>query len=61
MKKIGLCKQSGKNTVTAYDEKGSVLWVKTGILVGYTSDTVSIKSGVIISVYDSRGGCKFRK
>ena len=60
MKKISTCKQDG-NSVRVYDERGSLMVSRMGILVGYTTDTVSIKQGSRVCVYDTRGSLKFSK
>ena len=41
--------------VYAYNSNGGVLWSKTGILLGYTSDTVTIKMGLTTYVFGERG------
>lgn len=57
---IAAVKQSGNN-VWAYNEKGFVLFNKCGLLVGYTSETVSVKLNSIVWTYDSSGRCLFGK
>lgn len=50
------------NSVWVYDETGKVLFNKYGELVGYTSNTISIKSDSgTVWTYDSNGRCLFGK
>ena len=59
---IASAKQDG-STVRVYNEKGSQLFSKTGILVGFTSSTVSIKdkSGSTVRTFNEKGGQLFSK
>jgi predicted nucleic acid-binding protein len=53
-RKIALALQRN-SAVYAYDAKGSVLFYKYGVLLGYTQDTVSVKQRATIYVYDATG------
>ena len=56
---IALAKQNG-NSVWVYDEHGLRIFNKIGTLVGYTSETVSIKSrSGTVWVYDYTGRTLF--
>ena len=57
---IGSAKQQGTN-VMVYNEPGGFMFNKTGNLVGYTSDTVTVKQGGTTYVYGERGEIKFTK
>lgn len=57
---IGSAKQQGTN-VMVYNESGGFMFNKTGNLVGYTSDTVTVKQGGTTYVYGERGEIKFTK
>ena len=57
---IGYAEQKG-STVYVYSQTGVYLWSKYGTLIGYTSDTVSIKQGSMTYVYDERGVFKFAR
>lgn len=57
---IGTVRQQG-SVIEVYNENGNYLWSRNGELVGYTSNTVSIKSSGIIQVYDEKGNYKFSK
>ena len=48
--------------VWVYNEKGNILFNRYGELMGYTSNTISIKNntGAII-VYDDKGNILFRR
>lgn len=54
---IGMAKQQGTN-VMVYSETGSFLFNKTGNLVGYTSNTVTVKQGGTTYVYGEHGEVK---
>jgi hypothetical protein len=58
---IVAAKQINKK-VWVYNEKGNILFNRYGELMGYTSNTISIKNdtGVII-VYDDKGNILFRR
>ncbi len=47
--------------VIVYDTNGRILFIKIGQLVGYTADTVSIKSSRNVTTYDVNGHTKFIK
>ena len=49
-----MAKQQGTN-VMVYSETGSFMFNKTGNLVGYTSNTVTVKQGGTTYVYDEYG------
>ena len=62
MQKVGkrsifVAKQEG-DRVRAYDSNGTSMFSVTGVLQGYTSDTVSVKEGDRVRVYDVDGMCK---
>lgn len=57
---IAAVRQVG-NQVRVYNERGLVLFMKCGELVGYTSETVSIKYNHTVWCYDSSGRCLFGK
>ena len=54
---IGSAKQQGTN-VMVYNESGGFMFNKTGNLVGYTSNTVTVKRGGTIYVYGEHGEIK---
>ena len=49
---ISVAVQKG-NLVYVYDERNSQIAAKTGILVGFTSNTYSIRVNNIVYTYDS--------
>ena len=55
-----MAKQQGTN-VMVYIETGSFMFNKTGNLVGYTSNTVTVKQGGTTYVYDEYGEINFTK
>jgi len=55
-----LAKQQGTN-VCVYSETGSFMFNNTGNLVGYTSNTVTVKQGGTTYVYGEHGEIKFTK
>lgn len=57
---IAATKQVGNN-VRVYDERGLVLFSKCGTLIGYTSDTVSIKLNSTVWTYSATGRVLFGK
>ena len=57
---IGMAKQQGSN-VMVYNESGGFMFNKTGNLVGYTSNTVTVKQGGTTYVYGERGEIKSTK
>lgn len=58
---IGYAKQKG-NSVWLYDETGKPLFNKCGELVGYTSNTVSVKSNTgCVWTYDCSGRVLFSR
>jgi hypothetical protein len=57
---IGMAKQQGTN-VMVYSVTGSFMFNKTGTLVGYTSNTVTVKQGATTYVYGNHGEIKFTK
>lgn len=57
---IAFAEQRG-DTVFVYDEKGNLLCMPSGKLVGYTSTTVSVKIGITVFVLDERGNTKYMK
>ena len=50
---IGMAQQKG-NWVVAYDENNHHLWSRTGELHGYTSNTVTIKQGNMLYMYNEK-------
>lgn len=57
---IATAKQNG-STVYVYNEKGSLLFSKSGNLVGFTGSSVTIKSGSTNYTYDEKGSLMFSK
>lgn len=57
---IATATQKG-SSVYVYNEKGSLLFSKSGELQGYTSSTVSIRRGSTVYTYDEKGILKFQK
>jgi len=55
-----MAKQQGTN-VCVYSETGCFMFNKTGNLVGYTSNTVTVKQGGTTYVYGEHGEIKFTK
>lgn len=53
---ISLALQKG-SSVVVYNEKNNTIFSRTGTLVGYTSNTVSIRTGTSnsITTYDEKG------
>jgi hypothetical protein len=64
MSQIAIAKQESDSSVYVYDDNGSLMFTKSGMLVGYTGTTVSVKddpSSNTIYVYDENGSLKFTK
>ena len=57
---IAMAKQEGSRVVV-YDEKGHRLFSRSGELVGFTANNVSIKEGSRVVVYDENGHRQFSK
>lgn len=57
---IGSAQQKG-STVYVYDEKGLVLFSKSGELQGFTGATVVIRIGSTLYTYNDRGHVSFSK
>ena len=57
---IGMAKQQGTN-VMVYSVTGSFMFNKTGNLIGYTSNTVTVKQSATTYVYGEHGEVKFTK
>lgn len=57
---ITTAKQNG-STVYVYNEKGSLLFSKSGTLVGFTGSSVTIRSGSTDYTYDEKGSLMFSK
>lgn len=57
---IATAKQESRQ-VKVYDEKGNFMFSKTGELVGYTANTVTVKDGSQNKTYDNKGNFKFSK
>lgn len=59
---IGSAKQNG-STVYVYDEKGNLLFTKSGTLVGFTSTTVTTKisHSSTLYTYDEKGNLSYTK
>ena len=51
---IAAAKQKG-DSVYVYNEKGVNIFIKSGTLQGFTSNSVSIKRGNSIYVYNEKG------
>lgn len=47
--------------VYAYDERGTIMFTKSGQHMGYTSSTVAIKHGSTTYVFDEKGNIKVTK
>ena len=47
--------------VYVYNETGGFMFSKTGTLIGFTSNTVTVQYGNITYVYGERGEFKFSK
>ncbi len=62
---IGVAKQTDdgiRPVVDLYDEDGRFITRRVGVLVGYTSTSVSIKNDEgMVDVYDENGNWKFRR
>lgn len=54
---IGYAEQKG-GTVYVYSPSGGYIWHRVGTLVGYTSNTVTIKQGSTIYICGERGEIK---
>jgi hypothetical protein len=46
-------------SVRVYGDRGNLLFVKSGTLVGYTSSAVTVRFGSAATTYDERGSTKF--
>lgn len=57
---IAAVRQVG-NQVRVYNERGLVLFMKCGELVGYTSQTISIRLNSTVWTYDASGRTLFGK
>ena len=57
---IGYAEQKG-NDVYVYDTNGGFIWNRYGTLMGFTSDTVTIKHGSNILICGEHGEVKFTK
>ena len=57
---IAAVRQVG-NQVRVYNERGLVLFMKCGELVGYTGNTISVKYNHTVWCYDLSGRCLFGK
>lgn len=51
---ISYVKQEG-NTIYVFNENNTNIMIKNGELVGYTSETISIKQGNTTYVFDEKG------
>ncbi|MGO9015045.1 MAG: hypothetical protein ACLQF0_08700 [Dissulfurispiraceae bacterium] len=58
---IGSAAQKQEYNVFVYDEKGNVLFQKTGKLVGYTSSTVTVYFQNTTYTFDVKGNVLFTK
>ena len=54
---IAMAQETGNN-VRVYDENNRILFTIHGELHGYTSNTVTIKQGNILRMYDEKGCIK---
>ena len=57
---ISFAKQDG-DIVAVFDERGQQVFWKVGELLGYTANTVTIKDGSYIHVYNEQGREQFSK
>ena len=57
---IGNALQKG-STVYVYNEKGQMLYTKSGELAGYTGSSVSIKNGRTLYTYNEKGQMQYTK
>ena len=46
-------------SVSVYDERGRVIFIRSGTLMGYTGATVTIRNGSSVTTYNDRGAVKF--
>lgn len=49
------------NTVYVYGTSGNILFTRNGILLGFTSSSVSIKVGGATYVYNDKGSIMFTR
>jgi len=57
---IALAEQRNDSSIHVYDENGMTLFIESsGELLGFTSNTVSIKRNGVTFVYDEKGRIKF--
>jgi hypothetical protein len=64
MNQIATAKQDSASQVYVYDDNGNYMFAVNGELVGYTSNTVSVKpdpSSEQVYVYDNTGSYKFAR
>lgn len=57
---IAYAEQVGSN-VYVCNTNGGIMWTRTGTLIGYTSNTVTIKQGSVTYVYGERNEIKFTR
>ncbi len=57
---IAYAEQAGSN-VYVRDANGGILWTRTGTLIGYTSNTVTIKQGSTTFICGEKGEIKFTR
>jgi len=60
---IGMVKQDSPTQVKVYDEKGTFMFNREGILVGYTATSLSLKSpySESVSVYNEKGTFQYNR
>lgn len=60
---IGMVKQVSDTQVSVYDEKGTFMFNREGILEGYTQDSLVLKDiqSDAIRVYDGKGTFRYNR
>lgn len=48
-------------TISVYDERGVLLFSRSGALLGYTPSTLTIRQGSETKTFDARGVLKFSR
>lgn len=48
-------------TISVYDERGVLLFSRSGSLMGYTPSSLTIRQGAETKTYDARGVLKFSR
>ena len=57
---IGSATQQG-SSVSVWSETGRLLFGRAGLLVGFTSGTVTVRVGSYNITYDDRGNAKYQR